>query len=57
MDIFKDPTRKVPTQDEQIVRVDMKQQGIGGRLSHLPSGGRSEHMGISHVPNAGSGSK
>ena len=57
MDIFKDPTRKVPTQDEQIVRVDMKQQGIGGRLSHLPSAGRSEHMGISHVSNAGSGSK
>jgi hypothetical protein len=51
MDIFRDPTKMVPTQDRQIVRVDMDEQQIGGRLSHLPAK-ESNGMGIDHVPNA-----
>lgn len=53
MNIFQNPTKTVPTQDGQIVRVDMEQQDIGGRKSHLPSGEKSSAMSISHVPNSG----
>ena len=53
LDIFRDPTKGIPTSDPQIVRVDMEQQDIGGRKSHLPSQSRSDAMSISHVPNAG----
>lgn len=52
LDIFRDPTKGIPTSDPQIVRVDMEQQDIGGRKSHLPSQSRSDAMSISHVPNA-----
>ena len=53
MNIFQDNTKTVPKQDEQIVRVDMEEQQIGGRKSHLQSKGKSDVMAISHVPNAG----
>jgi hypothetical protein len=53
LDIFRDPTRSIPTSDPQIVRVDMEQQDIGGRKSHLPSGSTNDRMSITHVPNAG----
>ena len=52
-DIFRDSTKSVPKNDSQIVRVDMEQQDIGGRKSHLPSKGSSSDMGVEHVPNAG----
>lgn len=49
-DIFRDPTKSVPTKDPQIVRVDMEQQGIGGRKSHLPPKQVSNDLSITHVP-------
>jgi hypothetical protein len=52
--IFQDPTKALPKSDEQIVRVGMKEQEIGGRTSHIPTNIKSGQMGISHVPNAGS---
>ncbi len=52
-DIFKDSTRSVPTQDAQIVRVDMEEQQIGGRKSHLPPKQTSPDMAITHVPSSG----
>ena len=52
-DIFRDSTRQVPTQDPQIVRVDMEQQDIGGRKSHLPPKQTAPDMAITHVPNPG----
>lgn len=52
--IFQESTKKVPTSDGQIVRVDMEQLEIGGRKSHLPKQGMSPDMSIQHVPNAGS---
>ena len=51
VDIFKNPTMNVPRQDNQIIRVDMETQEIGGRKSSLPAQGKSESMGIRHVPN------
>lgn len=53
-DLFREPTTSIPKSDPQIVRVDMEQQDIGGRKSHLPKGEKSDSgMGIDHVPNAG----
>jgi hypothetical protein len=52
--IFQDPTKTLPKKDEQIVRVGMEEQEIGGRKSHVPSGIRSGQLAINHVPNAGS---
>ena len=52
--IFKDSTKSIPTSDAQIVRVDMEQQDIGGRKSHLPGQQKSGAMTLSHVPNASS---
>lgn len=51
--IFQNGAKSIPTSDEQIVRVDMETIDIGGRKSALPSGGKSDKMGIAHVPNAG----
>ena len=51
-DIFHDPTRKLPEKDSQIVRVDMEEQQIGGRKSHLPNQQKND-MTVQHVPNAG----
>lgn len=53
-DIFRDTTKKVPTSDAQIVRVDMEQMGIGGRKSHLPPQSKESDLSITHVPNGGS---
>ena len=55
VDIFKNPTKSVPTQDPQIVRVDMEQQEIGGRKSHLPAKHVESDMSITHVPGSGMG--
>jgi hypothetical protein len=54
VNIFQDSTKTVPKSDSQIVRVDMEQQEIGGRKSHLPNQMKSPAMSVSHVPNAGS---
>ena len=35
VNIFQNPTKSIPTSDEQIIRVDMEQIDIGGRKSHL----------------------
>ena len=55
--LFQDPTKSIPTKDAQIVRVDMEQQDIGGRKSHLPAKHVESDMSITHVPGAGSGSR
>ena len=52
--LFQDGTKRVPKKDDQIVRVDMEQQDIGGRKAHLPGQMKSDAMTIAHVPNAGS---
>lgn len=52
-DIFRDQTKTVPKRDPQIVRVNMEEQEIGGRKSHLPKGGKSDKLSISHTPNEG----
>ena len=57
MDIFKNPTTKIPTSDPQIVRVDMEQQDIGGRKSHLPPKHVESDLSITHVPGNGTGSR
>jgi hypothetical protein len=54
VNIFQNSAKSIPTSDEQIVRVGMEQQDIGGRKSHLPSQSKSGAMTLSHVPNAGS---
>lgn len=54
VNIFQDSTKTVPKQDNQIVRVDMETQEIGGRKSSLPAQQKSGSMSISHVPNADS---
>lgn len=56
-DIFHDSTKSIPTSDPQIVRVDMEQQEIGGRKSHLPPKEKAGDMSITHVPGSGSGSR
>lgn len=53
MDIFKNPTKSIPTSDEQIIRVNMEQDDIQGRKSHLPPMMKSGALTISHTPNAG----
>ena len=52
--IFQDSTKRLPTSDAQIIRVDMEQLDIGGRKSHLPAQQKSGSMNIQHVPNASS---
>jgi hypothetical protein len=52
VDVFKNPTMQVPKSDRQIIRVDMETQEIGGRKSSLPSQGKTDDLGIRHVPNA-----
>jgi hypothetical protein len=51
VNIFQDSQKSIPTNDKQIIRVDMEQQEIGGRKSSLPAGSKSGDMSISHVPN------
>ena len=53
VDIFRDMTKTLPKKaDPQIVRVDMEQQDIGGRKSHLPGQMKSGAMTVVAVPNA-----
>jgi hypothetical protein len=54
VNIFQNPTKSIPTSDEQIIRVDMEHIDIGGRKSHLPAQQKAPGMTLSHVPNAGS---
>lgn len=54
VDIFRDNTKSLPKSDQQIVRVPMKQNEIGGRTDHIPSPSMGGDMSIQHVPNAGS---
>lgn len=54
MDLFHNPVKSIPTSDEQIVRVNMEQDDLQGRKSHLPAQEKSGALTISHVPNAGS---
>lgn len=55
-DFFQNPTSKVPTNDPQIVRVDMEQMDIGGRKSHLPAPNKATDMNVTHVSGNGMGS-
>lgn len=56
MNIFQDPTKKVPESDAMIVRVSMRQNEIAGRTDNLPSQSpQSAPMSISHVPNSNKG--
>lgn len=54
--IFSDPTKSLPKQDSQIIRVSMKENEIGGRKDHVPTPSQSMAgtNAIQHVPNAGS---
>ena len=52
IDIFKNPTKTIPQSDQQIVRVDMIEQQIGGRKSALPKP-ETNDLVIRHVPNEG----
>ena len=49
VNIFVNETKKLPTSDGQIIRVDMEQIDIGGRKSHLPAQSKSDVLPISHV--------
>ena len=54
MDIFKNPTSRVPTNDPQIVRVMMDQNEIAGRKDNLPTQSpKSDELSIKHIPNQG----
>lgn len=55
VDIFKNSASSIPTSDAQIVRVDMEELQIQGRKSHLPAQHKEPSLGLSHVPNAGTG--
>lgn len=55
MDIFRNPTKTVPTNDRQIVRVDMEEQEVGGRKSSLPPNAKHSDMSIDHVPSGDKG--
>lgn len=51
--IFQDPSKRIPRQDPQIVRVAFDQNEIGGRKEFLPAQSKSGDMAVSHVPNKG----
>ena len=53
VNIFVNPTTKLPTGDSQIIRVNMEQIDIGGRKSHLPAQNKSDVLPISHVAGEG----
>lgn len=52
--IFQNSTKSIPTSDAQIVRVDMEQNDIGGRKSHLPGQQKSAKMTVEHVGTSSS---
>jgi hypothetical protein len=49
VDIFRNPTTKLPKSDKQIVRVDMEEDQIQGQKGHLPNQMKSEILSIQHV--------
>lgn len=50
--LFQDNTKAIPMKpDGNIVRVDMVEQQIGGRLVNLPKDGKSPFMGIRSIGN------
>lgn len=51
--IFQNATKTMPKQDDQIVRVSMKENEIAGRTDHLPTDEKSSEMALKHIPNAG----
>lgn len=53
VDIFRNPTTKLPKSDKQIVRVDMEQDDLQGRKDHLPNQYKSDILNIQHVPSKG----
>jgi hypothetical protein len=53
VDIFRNPTMKLPKSDQQIVRVDMEQDDLIGRKDHLPNQMKSEILSIQHVSSKG----
>lgn len=53
VNIYHNPTMKVPKEDRQIVRVDMEQDDLVGRKDHLPNQYKSEVLNIQHVPSKG----
>lgn len=52
-ELFELNQSQLPKSDRQIVRVDMEEEQIGGRKSHLPGQNKSDVLSVSHVPNAG----
>ena len=54
LNIFQNSAKSIPKSDEQIIRVDMEEQQIGGRKSHLPAQHKADSMTLSHVPNGSS---
>ena len=57
VNIFVNPTTKLPTSDSQIIRVGMEEIEIGGRKSHLPAQNKSDVLPISHVGESGGSGK
>jgi len=51
VDIFRDPTKSIPKSDPQIIRVDMEEEQIGGRKSHLPKSEKNDKLSVVPVPN------
>jgi hypothetical protein len=49
VDIFRNPTMKLPKSDKQIIRVDMEEDQIQGQKQHLPGQMKSEILSIQHV--------
>lgn len=54
MNVFQNPMKSIPKEaDSQIVRITMKQNEVGGRTSHIPSGDKSSVLSIEHVAGKG----
>lgn len=50
MSIFQNSTKNLPKKpDDQIVRVNMEQDDISGRKSHLPGQDKNSDLTIEHV--------
>ena len=54
LNIFQNSAKSIPKSDEQIIRVDMEEQQIGGRKSQLPAQHKADSMALSHMPNGSS---
>ncbi len=50
VNIFHDPTKKLPDKDPRIVKIDMETSDIGARKSHLPKSAQVKNQNsIDHV--------